>query len=264
MKFNRLLVCLAPIWLLVSSVLIPSVRAAKDPVVTWNQANPAMPQLLPSTKYATSSIASTNSTGKKIWSVSGSCTLQNGKVTTKAAGFCKIKLVVQAKGTFGAKSFSKSMKIIPSPPPATTTTTTVTTTPATTTTTTVVPVLYKQSMPWGELSATQIASPKSGVCVDVPITLDVRSLSYSGIQVIEMKDDYSNLVGEIRPIVIYGLQNLVIHICRESWVYTYPGGVTATRAATLYCGLTIGFWSTYLTIKYLWSDSVCKKSSDRL
>jgi len=124
MKFNRLLVCLAPIWLLVSSVLIPSVRAAKDPVVTWNQANPARPQLLPFTKYATSSIASTNSTGKKIWSVSGSCTLQNGKVTTKATGFCKIKLVVQAKGTFGAKSFSKSMKIIPSPPPATTTTTT--------------------------------------------------------------------------------------------------------------------------------------------
>lgn len=245
MKIKQVLLSAIPICLIVSSVLIPSVGAATDPVVTWNQTNPSMPQLLPSTKYTTSSIASTNSKGKKIWSVSGSCTLKNGKISTKASGFCKIKLVVQAKGKFGKKAFSKNMKIIPAPPPL---------------------LKYKQSVSWGEVSVTQMASPSPQSCVQIPITLDVRSQSglFYGL-VVEIKDDYENVVGEIRPSTTNGVQDLTIQVCRDPWVYTFPSGVTSNRSGSLYCGLNIGFWpGSYPTIKYLWNDRYCINSSDRL
>ena len=91
---------------LVSSVMAPSVGAATSPIVTWK-----VTTLKPSTGYATSTIASTNSTGAKIWSVSGSCILKSGKVTTKASGSCTIKLVLKAQGKYSAKTASKKLTI---------------------------------------------------------------------------------------------------------------------------------------------------------
>lgn len=89
-----------------STLATPSVGAATSPIVTWKVST-----LNPSVGYATSSIASTNSTGTKVWSVSGSCTLKNGKVTTKASGFCTVKLVLRAKGKYATKTSSKKLKI---------------------------------------------------------------------------------------------------------------------------------------------------------
>ena len=91
---------------LVSSVMAPSVDAATSPIVTWK-----VTTLKPSTGYATSTIASTNSTGAKIWSVSGSCILKSGKVTTKASGSCTVKLVLKAQGKYSAKTASKKLTI---------------------------------------------------------------------------------------------------------------------------------------------------------
>lgn len=112
---------------LVSSLMAPSVGAATSPIVTWNQSNPSMPQLLPSSKYRTSSIASTNSTGKKVWSVSGACTLKSGIITTKVAGFCTVKIVIKANGKFAAKTSSKKMKLMPKTTPDANPSSTVTT-----------------------------------------------------------------------------------------------------------------------------------------
>ena len=91
---------------LISSVMTPSVGAATAPVVTWKVSS-----MKPSTSYATSSIATTNSTGTKTWSVSGSCSLKSGKITTKTSGSCTVKLVTKAKGKYAAKTTSKKLTI---------------------------------------------------------------------------------------------------------------------------------------------------------
>jgi hypothetical protein len=129
MKFNRLLVCLLPFGLLISSALVPAVAAATTPSVTWK-----LKTLNPSQSYLTSSIASSNSTGTKTWSVSGSCSLKSGRISTRTSGSCTIKLALKAKGKFAPKTFSKRFLLAantPTPPessPLIQTTTTSTTT----------------------------------------------------------------------------------------------------------------------------------------
>ena len=89
---------------------VSAARPEAVPVVTWKISS--MKQL---TTYATSAIASSNSTGTKVWSVSGSCTLKSGKVTTKSSGSCTVKLSIKAKGKFSSKSSSKKFAIASSP-----------------------------------------------------------------------------------------------------------------------------------------------------
>jgi hypothetical protein len=127
MKFNRFLTCLAPLVLVLSIVNVSSVDAATAPIAKWK-----MTALAPSTSYATSSIASTNSAGTKVWSVSGSCSMKSGKVITKNTGSCLVKLVVKARGKFATKAFSRRFLIQKSP--TFTTIATVPTQPSTTTT----------------------------------------------------------------------------------------------------------------------------------
>ncbi len=91
---------------LLSSLVVPSVGAATSPVITWKVSS-----LKPSKIYSTSSLASTNSTGTKVWSVSGSCTLKSGKVTTKTSGFCTLKLALKPSGKYAAKTSSKKLAI---------------------------------------------------------------------------------------------------------------------------------------------------------
>lgn len=246
MKLNRVLLSLFPIGLLVSSAVIPSVGAATSPVVNWK-----LSTLKPSSVYPTSSIASSNSTGKKTWSVSGSCFLKNGRITTKSAGACTVKLVTRPNGKFAAKASSKKFQIVAV---------------GSTSPNSEAPVLgFKLSTAWGEVAVTQISGPKPGGCVDVPIKLDVRSQTGLGIGlIISMTDNYGNKIGEIRPDSPIGITNVSMHVCREAWVFTYPNGVTDNRAATLYCGYTVKFWPGYDSVRYTWNDSVCKSSSDRL
>lgn len=85
---------------------VSAAKPAASPSITWKLSS--MNQL---TSYATSTIASSNSTGTKAWSVSGSCTLKSGKVTTKASGVCTVKLVVKAKGKFSSKTASRKFTI---------------------------------------------------------------------------------------------------------------------------------------------------------
>ena len=105
MKPNRLFVSLVTISILISSFLA-SPASAKAPVVTWK-----ISWLEQSRSYATSSLVSTKSTGKKVWSASGSCALNNGKLRTKSSGVCTIKLALSAKGKFTAKTFSIKLPI---------------------------------------------------------------------------------------------------------------------------------------------------------
>jgi len=139
MKHNRFLLALVSISLLFSSLLISSVNAATNPAVTWKVST-----LEPSSSYATATLATINSTGAKVWSVSGACTLKRGKVIVKVSGWCTVRLAVKATTKFAAKTFSKrfpitqnatSTTVNTSPVQSTTTTQTITTT----TTTTVAP-----------------------------------------------------------------------------------------------------------------------------
>ncbi len=93
-------------------------NALTAPIVTWKKSS-----LLPSTSYATSALASSNSSGTKVWSVSGSCIFKNRKITTSASGSCTLKLVINAKGKFMRKSFSKRIPIVKKAVSTTTSTT---------------------------------------------------------------------------------------------------------------------------------------------
>ena len=90
---------------------VSAVSPAVATTVTWKMSS--MNQL---TTYSTSAIASSNSTGTKVWSVSGSCTLKSGKVTTKSSGSCTVKLSIKARGKFTSKSSSKKFAIATSAP----------------------------------------------------------------------------------------------------------------------------------------------------
>jgi hypothetical protein len=114
MKIKRVLLSIASTSLLISLMGTSTARAATSPSVKWK-----LSTLKSSSSYQTSSVATTNSTGKKSWSVSGSCTLKNGKVITRSAGYCTIKLSIKAKGKFAARTFSKRFaikKVVPTSP----------------------------------------------------------------------------------------------------------------------------------------------------
>jgi hypothetical protein len=106
MKIKRVLLSIASTSLLISSMGTSTAHAATSPNVKWK-----LSTLKSSFSYQTSSVATSNSTGKKSWIVSGSCTLKNNKITTRSAGYCTIKLSIKAKGKFAAKTFSKRFAI---------------------------------------------------------------------------------------------------------------------------------------------------------
>ena len=89
-----------------ASVARATVPSATSPTITWKTST-----LAPSSTVVASSLVSTNSSGKKTWSVSGDCTVKSNKITTKASGTCKVKLTVAAKGSYKAKSSTKKMTI---------------------------------------------------------------------------------------------------------------------------------------------------------
>jgi len=85
---------------------VSAARPAAIPTITWK-----MSSMKPTTAYSTSAIASSNSTGIKAWSVSGSCTLKSGRITTKSSGSCTVKLNVKTKGKFTSRTASKKFAI---------------------------------------------------------------------------------------------------------------------------------------------------------
>ena len=79
---------------------------ATTPRITWKTGT-----LVASTTVSATSLVSTNSSGKKTWSVSGNCTLKGTKITAKASGTCKVKLTIAAKGAYKARTSTKTMTI---------------------------------------------------------------------------------------------------------------------------------------------------------
>lgn len=99
-----------------------SALAAKvTPTVTWK-----VTSLAPSSKTTLTSIVSTNSTGKKTWRASGSCsiTANSTRVTTTASGTCKLTLTVSATTKFNAITRTRNFTIVKVAPSTTTTSTT--------------------------------------------------------------------------------------------------------------------------------------------
>ena len=131
MKLDRLGVLMIGILISAASVIAVSFGEAANaltaPTVTWKKS-----PLLPSTSYATSALASSNSSGAKVWSVSGSCILRRGKITTLDSGSCTLRLTINARGKFLAKSFSKRFVIVKNTNPTATTAQPGTTAPITT------------------------------------------------------------------------------------------------------------------------------------
>ncbi len=102
------------IWFMFSTTPISHVSAADHgvaPIITWK-----LSSMKHASTYTTSAVASSNSTGTKIWSVSGSCTLKSGRITTKSSGSCTVKLVIKTKGKFNNKTASKKFTIAGSAP----------------------------------------------------------------------------------------------------------------------------------------------------
>jgi hypothetical protein len=139
----------------------------------------------------------------------------------------------------------------------------VVTVPATTTT---IPALtFAASTTWGEISVLQVSGPSVGGCVEIPVSLDVRSQSGLTLGlIVSAKDSYTNLIGEARPQTPLGILQVPVKVCREAWTYTFPSGVTSARAATLYCGVKLGFWPGTVEIQYKFKDAVCGTASARL
>jgi hypothetical protein len=124
---------------------------------------------------------------------------------------------------------------------------------------------FSMSQSWGEISIPQVAGPAVGSCVEIPVTLDVRSQSglFYGL-IVSGKDYYNNQVGEARPNTPVGVHQVPIRVCREAWTFTFPNGVTSPRAATLYCGVKFTFWPSVDVLEYRFRDSSCVNSSSRL
>ena len=131
MKPVRLAVLMTGVLITATSVVAISftdaAHALTAPIVTWKKSS-----LLPSTSYATSALATSNSSGTKVWSVSGSCILRRGKITTLDSGSCTLRVTIKARGKFSSKSFSKRFVIVKNTSPTATTAQPGTTAPITT------------------------------------------------------------------------------------------------------------------------------------
>ena len=143
MKSVRLAVLMIGVLITATSVVAISftdaAHALTAPIVTWKKSS-----LFPSTSYATSALATSNSSGTKVWSVSGSCILRRGKITTLDSGSCTLRVTIKARGKFSSKSFSKKFVILKNTNPTATTaqpgTTVLSATPPSVATTTLPPL----------------------------------------------------------------------------------------------------------------------------
>jgi hypothetical protein len=77
-------------------------HASATPTIEWKTTS-----LTKSDRYPISEIASTNSTGKKIWTTTGRCKLKKGLLLTEKSGTCTVTLLVRANREFSQRKFSK-------------------------------------------------------------------------------------------------------------------------------------------------------------
>ena len=93
---------------LLSGVTASSVTAATKTTVTWKVSS----MTVKVTKNL-SDLASSNSTGRKTWSKSGSCTLTPASKPTKlimgSTGACRLTLKIAQSGQYSAKSSTKTI-----------------------------------------------------------------------------------------------------------------------------------------------------------
>ena len=110
MKLIRLVFCLASFGIWTDSMFTPTVQAATEQV-WW-----VTPTLTTTTKYRPEEIAQTNSTGKKIWSSTGSCKVRQEGGTTflftsRTSGSCALKLILKAHGKYPTRSFARNLSV---------------------------------------------------------------------------------------------------------------------------------------------------------
>ena len=124
---------------LLAGVTAGSVAAARSTTVTWNVSSLTAGQV-----KSLSNVATTNSSGVKTWSKTGSCTLspksQPTQLTMGTGSSCTLTLKIAKTSKYPAKT---STKTITRKSSSTTTTVAPTTTTVAPTTTTVAPVLYE-------------------------------------------------------------------------------------------------------------------------
>ena len=110
MKLIRLVFCLASFGIWTDSMFTPTVQAATEQV-WW-----VTPTLTTTTKYRPEEIAQTNSTGKKVWSSTGSCKVRQEGGTTflftsRTSGSCALKLILKAHGKYPTRSFARNLSV---------------------------------------------------------------------------------------------------------------------------------------------------------
>jgi hypothetical protein len=175
-------------WLAIALVAIHSpaspVSAAVKTTIKWKDVS-----LASGTAVKVSALASTNSPGKKSWSVKGACTLRAGTLTARQAGQCSVRLSIKKSGKFPAKSGSKTILItasvtVVSQPSSSLTTTTVRTiplqsnmpdiTPSTT------PATIASSTTTPTISPASSTSSTTTTTTTIPIVLRSIGVGYRG------------------------------------------------------------------------------------
>ena len=91
-----------------------SASAGSRPTATWK-----LSTLRASTSTKTSTLFTTNSKGKKTWSVKGNCSLSKSRIKSKTSGKCDVTVKISARSPFSSRTVRKSFKIAPITPTAT-------------------------------------------------------------------------------------------------------------------------------------------------
>ena len=92
--------------ILVLSFASPVFAKRVTPSVNWK-----ITTLRPNASVKTSKLVSTNSTGKKTWSVKGSCSIRNDTLAAKSKGSCTVTLRLGANKNFSARTVVRKFKI---------------------------------------------------------------------------------------------------------------------------------------------------------
>ena len=92
--------------ILVLSIASPVFAKRVTPSVNWK-----ITTLRPNASVKTSKLVSTNSTGKKTWSVKGSCSIHNDTLAAKSKGSCTVTLRLGANKNFSARTVVRKFKI---------------------------------------------------------------------------------------------------------------------------------------------------------
>lgn len=101
---------------------------------------------------------------------------------------------------------------------------------------TVATKMIEMKTEWGYLRIREVKAPAPGSCTAVPYEMDIRNAANTALGfIIEIKDDFGNMVAEDRPISLpNGVHPRMMQVCGQNWTQApyVPAGIPlALKAA---------------------------------